>query len=113
METAKYKDLLKSFNTKDFGEYTAETFIKGNIYRKPTVYPVDSHPRILFTKNSLGKLRESVKAEESAEAYKRYIELSETELAQNNITPSTIRLSIGTEHADDIIWDLEQALDKI
>ena len=80
METAKYKDLLKSFNTKDFGEYTAETFIKGNIYRKPTVYPVDSHPRILFTKNSLGKLRESVKAEESAEAYKRYIELSETEL---------------------------------
>lgn len=42
-----------------------------------------------------------------------HAELSETELAQNNITPSTIRLSIGTEHADDIIWDLEQALDKI
>ena len=42
-----------------------------------------------------------------------HAELSETELAQNNITPSTIRLSIGTEHADDIIWDLEQALEKI
>ena len=29
------------------------------------------------------------------------------------ITPSTIRLSIGTEHIDDIIEDLAQALDKI
>ncbi len=42
-----------------------------------------------------------------------HAELSEEELAQNNITPSTIRLSIGTEHADDIIWDLDQALEKI
>ena len=35
------------------------------------------------------------------------------ELAQQHITPSTIRLSIGTEHIDDIIEDLSQALDKI
>ena len=34
-------------------------------------------------------------------------------LATQNITPSTIRLSIGTEHIDDIIDDLAQAFDKI
>ena len=30
-------------------------------------------------------------------------------LAEQNITPSKIRLSIGTENAEDIIWDLKQA----
>ncbi|MCI7794323.1 O-acetylhomoserine aminocarboxypropyltransferase/cysteine synthase [bacterium] len=36
-------------------------------------------------------------------------QLSEEELAAVGITPSTIRLSIGTEHAQDLINDLEQA----
>lgn len=36
-------------------------------------------------------------------------QLSAEELAEQGITPSTIRLSIGTEAADDIIWDLDQA----
>ena len=40
-------------------------------------------------------------------------QLSPEELAQQHITPATIRLSIGTEHIDDIIDDLSQALDKI
>ena len=40
-------------------------------------------------------------------------QLSEQELAEQHITPSTIRLSIGTEHIDDIIEDLQQAFDKI
>ena len=40
-------------------------------------------------------------------------QLSPEELARQHITPSTIRLSIGTEHIDDIIEDLAQALDKI
>ena len=40
-------------------------------------------------------------------------QMSEQELAEQHITPSTIRLSIGTEHIDDIIEDLEQAFDKI
>ena len=40
-------------------------------------------------------------------------QLSPEELAEQHITPSTIRLSIGTEHIDDIIDDLAQALDKI
>ena len=40
-------------------------------------------------------------------------QLSPEELAEQHITPSTIRLSIGTEHIDDIIDDLAQALEKI
>ncbi len=40
-------------------------------------------------------------------------QLSPEELAEQHITPSTVRLSIGTEHIDDIIDDLKQALDKI
>ena len=40
-------------------------------------------------------------------------QMTPEELAQQHITPSTIRLSIGTEHIDDIIDDLAQALDKI
>jgi O-acetylhomoserine (thiol)-lyase len=40
-------------------------------------------------------------------------QLSLEELAQQHITPSTIRLSIGTEHIDDIIADLDQAFDQV
>ena len=36
-------------------------------------------------------------------------QMNEEELAASGITPSTIRLSIGTEHIDDIIYDLDQA----
>ena len=40
-------------------------------------------------------------------------QMSPEELAQQHITPSTIRLSIGTEYIDDIIDDLDQAFAKI
>ena len=40
-------------------------------------------------------------------------QMTPEELAQQHITPSTIRLSIGTEHIDDILDDLNQAFDKI
>lgn len=40
-------------------------------------------------------------------------QLSEQELLKQGIKPNTIRLSIGTEHIDDIIYDLEQAFNKI
>ena len=40
-------------------------------------------------------------------------QLSARELLEQNIRPSTVRLSIGTEHIDDILWDLSQALDKV
>ena len=38
-----------------------------------------------------------------------HAQLSEQELAEQNIYQSTIRLSIGTEHIDDLIADMEQA----
>ena len=40
-------------------------------------------------------------------------QLSPEELEEQHITPATIRLSIGTEHIDDIISDLEQAFAQI
>ena len=36
-------------------------------------------------------------------------ELSPEEAASQNIRPETVRFSIGTEHIDDIIWDIDQA----
>ena len=40
-------------------------------------------------------------------------QLTEEELLSAGITPSTVRLSIGTEHIDDIIADLEQAFEAV
>lgn len=40
-------------------------------------------------------------------------QLNEQELKEQGIKPNTIRLSIGTEHIDDIIYDLSQALEQI
>lgn len=37
-------------------------------------------------------------------------QMNEEELKESGIKPNTIRLSIGTEHIDDIIYDLNQAL---
>ena len=42
-----------------------------------------------------------------------HAELNEEELADQGIKPNTIRLSIGTEHIDDIIYDLSEAFDAI
>ena len=38
-------------------------------------------------------------------------QMNERELLESGIRPNTIRLSIGTEHADDLIYDLSQALE--
>ena len=40
-------------------------------------------------------------------------QLSPEELAEQHITPSTVRLSIGVEHIDDILADLKQAFERI
>ena len=40
-------------------------------------------------------------------------QLNESELAEQGIKPNTIRLSIGTEHIDDIIFDLDEAFKAI
>lgn len=40
-------------------------------------------------------------------------QLSEKDLLDSGVTPNTIRLSIGIEDADDLIYDIDQALEKI
>ena len=42
-----------------------------------------------------------------------HIGIDPEERKQMNVTENLVRLSIGVEDADDIIWDLEQALDKV
>ena len=37
-------------------------------------------------------------------------QLNAEELAEQGIYPGTVRLSIGTEHIDDLLADLDQAL---
>lgn len=40
-------------------------------------------------------------------------QLNAEELADQGIKPNTIRLSVGTEHIDDIIADLQRGFDSI
>ena len=40
-------------------------------------------------------------------------QLNEEELLSAGVTPGYVRLSIGLEHVDDIIADIDQALAKI
>lgn len=40
-------------------------------------------------------------------------QMTPQELAEQHITPTAVRLSIGVEHVDDIIADLQQAFDKL
>ena len=40
-------------------------------------------------------------------------QLSEQELRSSGIRPNTVRLSIGTEHIDDILYDLEQGFSAV
>lgn len=40
-------------------------------------------------------------------------QMTEEELLESGIKPNTIRLSIGTENIDDILWDLEQAFEAV
>jgi O-acetylhomoserine (thiol)-lyase len=40
-------------------------------------------------------------------------QLSEEELRGSGILPNTVRLSIGTEHIDDIIADLARGFDAV
>ena len=40
-------------------------------------------------------------------------QLTEEELLDQGIKPNTIRLSIGTEHIDDIIADLQKGFDSL
>lgn len=51
--------------------------------------------------------------EQADPASTTHSELNDEELVEQQIYQNTIRLSIGTEHYEDIIADLSQALDAI
>jgi O-acetylhomoserine (thiol)-lyase len=40
-------------------------------------------------------------------------QLSDAELSAAGVGPGTVRLSVGTESVDDLLWDLEQALHRV
>jgi O-acetylhomoserine (thiol)-lyase len=40
-------------------------------------------------------------------------QLSDAELAAAGVGPGTVRLSVGLESVDDLIWDLSRALEKV
>ena len=42
-----------------------------------------------------------------------HAQLTEAGLAQQGIYPDTVRLSIGTEHVEDLIADMDQAFNAI
>ncbi len=39
-----------------------------------------------------------------------HAQLTEDDMKAGRITPDLIRISVGIEHIDDILWDIEQAL---
>ena len=41
------------------------------------------------------------------------MKLSDAELDAAGVGPGTVRLSVGTETVDDLIWDLEQAFARL
>ena len=76
----------------------------GNIYGRLTNSTQDVlEKRIAALEGGVAAL-----ATASGAAATTHSQLSEAELADQGITPSTIRLSIGTEHIDDILADLEK-----
>ena len=44
---------------------------------------------------------------------KMYEQMTDEQLKEAGVAPDLIRLSIGIEHADDIIADLEQAMEAV
>ncbi len=74
--TEYYKQLAASFNTADFGTYTSSEFTSKNTYDAPTFYPGESHPRILFTENTIDTVRENLTASQNSSAYRKYLTLS-------------------------------------
>jgi O-succinylhomoserine sulfhydrylase len=64
--------------------------------------------QMLSVTNNLGDSRSIA----SHPASTTHSKLSETERQEVGITPGLIRISVGLEHPDDILSDIEQALDK-
>ena len=77
---------LKEFTLAQFGKITPLT----SKYAAPAVYPTaKSHPRVLMTQNSIGKVRAGLTAAENANAYAKYIEFSEKQETGKLAAPLT------------------------
>ena len=71
-----------------------------------------------FTKNERRMIKSDIKFDDDEITIGELIkqqekQLNEEELLACGIKPNTIRLSIGTEHIDDIIQDLEEAFKAV
>ena len=68
-----------------------------------------------YGENSSGDsmLQDAVMVESVSYDRYAYQQLTEEELLAGGIKPTTIRLSIGTEHIDDILADLKQGFDAV
>ncbi len=73
-ELERMRKMAQNFNSEDFGSRTA---FPTDLYGKPAVYPGKSHPRVLFTENSIETVRANFTAAENKAAYDRYMERSE------------------------------------
>ncbi len=71
-----YRELLAGFDIADFGEYHPSEFTSKNTYRAPSFHPGASHPRVMFTAESVGSVRDNLEATQNSAAYKKYIALS-------------------------------------
>ena len=99
----RYKKLVAGFKSEDFGTYHSTSYTSVNTYDTPPVYPGESHPRILFTENSIGKIRENLTAEENAAAYASY--MSDSYAPCDGIMPESATIA-------DYYWD-EQTMKSI
>ena len=73
-ELERNRQLVLNFKSEDFGKRTK---FPTEAYADPAYYPSESHPRILFTENSIGTVRANLTAPENKAAYDRYIKVSE------------------------------------
>lgn len=70
------KEKIATFSDEDFGEL----LVSPKVDKKPKhIPPANTHPRLYFTENALGKIRKGLLHEENKYAYELYMQLSETE----------------------------------
>ena len=83
-----------SFGVKG-GRAAAEAFMKELKIAMIATHVADAHTCILHPANSTHR------------------QLTDEELAAGGVSPDLVRLSVGIEHVDDIIEDLDQALGAV
>lgn len=76
---------------------------------KPAAFAFENALEIIRISNNLGDAK-SLVTHPTTTTHKN---LSEEARLEQGITPGTVRLSIGLEHAEDLIGDLEQAMAKV